>query len=132
MRLFAPDFLLSDDMVGITSIDQEPVIGATPLGGYTDGPMGGPLRAIFFPKKAPRFSIEPLHPHDAFLKFWAEHSEYIYKLFTPYVAMFFKNAYELFQRVPAYELAFALDKFDKDAVRSVLENPQAPADSSAT
>lgn len=132
VRMIAPDSLLSDDMVGITKIDQEPIIWATPLGGLTDGPMNGPLRAIFFPKKASHFSIELLRPHNAFLKYWAEHSEYIHKLFAPYVAMYFKNAYELFQKVPAYELAFALDSFDREAVRNVLENPEARAGSSVT
>ena len=124
-RMIAPDLVLSDDMVGITGTDSEPVLWATPLGRLTDGPFSGPLRAIFFPKKAPGFSIEPLRPLDAFLKYWSEHFDLVRKFFHPCEASYFRNAYDLFQKVPAYELAFALDDLDREAVRDVLLNSQA-------
>jgi len=126
VNLMKRDFLLSDDVVAIKNIDISPNIHATPLGGPTDGNRSAPLSAIFFPQKDDSFSITPISPRKALLRFLEEHSDYISRLFKPYIAQTFKNAHALFQKVPAYELSFPKDYIDTEAVRQVLLTGKVP------
>jgi hypothetical protein len=119
-QLIGYDHLLSDDAVVISDIDGKPLLHATPLGGTTDGPMSGALKAIFFPRKSETFSMRLIQPREAIHRYILEHGDYMSKLFKPYVVQSFKNAHALFNRVPAYELSFPPDFVDQDQIRQIL------------
>jgi hypothetical protein len=129
--LIKKDFLLADDIVGITGIadkDSRIQAHASPLSSsrITDGPGQAPLAAIFFPVKADGFIIEPMTPRAAFLKYLEEHAHYIGRLIKPYKAVYFELAHALFQKVPAYALHFPVDYIDTDEIRSVMAKTPAP------
>jgi hypothetical protein len=119
-RLVNGDRLLSDDMVAVTDVDQQPCLHATPLGRDSDGPGSAPLRAIFFPRKQAAFSLRPLTARDALIRSAREQADTFQSLFQPYGGMAIRNLARLFRKVPAYELGFSLDGIDRDAIRRVL------------
>ena len=118
--LMNPDFLLSDDIVSLTNVNQLPTLHSTPFGGRTDGVMSAPLRAIFFPKKGTNFSIQPIPPRTALLRYLQEHTDYIKKLFKPHIRMVFENAHTMFRKVPSYELCFSPEYIDNEEIRRLL------------
>ena len=123
VRLLEHDSLLSDDVVAVTGLSQIPILHATPLGGPTDGVMSAPMKALLFPTKGPRFSVDPIPPKLAFLRYWREHSDYLGRLFKPYAAQIFQNAHGLFHKVPSYELSFSRDYVDTEEIRRLLIEP---------
>ena len=119
-RLMGPDFLLSGDVVAVADCAGAPALHATPLGGATDGAGSGPLRALFFPRRADGFALRPMARREAFARYWAEHWEYNFWYLRDEVGPVFENAHALFARVPAYELAFAPDGIDRAAIGRLL------------
>jgi hypothetical protein len=119
-RLMQGDRLLSDDVVAVTDIDTQPRLHATPLGRESDGVASAPLRAIFFPRKQPGFSLQPLTARQALIRSATEQADSFQGLFAPYDGMAIRNLGRLLHKVPAYELGFSLDGIDREAIRRVL------------
>ena len=119
-RLVQGDRLLSDDVVAVTDINTQPRLHATPFGHESDGVGSAPLRAIFFPRKQPAFSLQPVPARQALIRSAAEQADTFQGLFTPYDGMSIRNLARLFRKVPAYELGFSLDGIDREAIRRVL------------
>lgn len=124
VNLTHPDFLISDDLVAIANVSENPILYSTPLGGATDGQRNVPLNAVFFPRKDVDFSITTLPPMKAFLTYWFEHRHYVYRLFKPYTTKYFENAYSLFQRVPSFEVSFSQDFLDIEQIKYVMRMSQ--------
>ena len=122
--LLEHDFLLSDDLVAVSGLDDTPVLYATPFGGATDGARCASLRALFFVHKTSRFSLQRIPPREALRRYLSEHGEYIGQLFEPYIALAFKNAHAMFSRVPSYELCFSREYVDTQQIRRVLGEPR--------
>jgi hypothetical protein len=118
--LMQHDFLLSDDVVSLTNVSKVPTLHSTPFGGRTDGLMSAPLRAIFFPEKSSDFSIRPISPRAALLRYLQEHGDYIKKLFKPHIRMAFENAHMMFRKIPSYEMSFSPDYIDREEIRRLL------------
>jgi hypothetical protein len=123
VELLGYDFLLSDDMVAVAELDGAPILHATPFGGPSDGARSGSLRALFFVRKASSFVLERIAPRAALQRYLSEHGEYISQLFQPYVALAFRSAHAMFERVPAYELCFSPEYIDRQEILRVLSMP---------
>jgi hypothetical protein len=119
-RLVRGDRLLSDDEVAVTGLDGEPELHSTPFGRESDGAASAPLRAVFFPKKQPWFSLQPVTARQALVRSAAEQADKFQSLFVPFSGMAIRNLARLFRKVPAYELGFSLDGIDREAIRRVL------------
>jgi hypothetical protein len=120
VSLIDKEFLLSDDLVAITEINNQPIIHSTPIGGKTDGNHHAKLNAIFFLKKADTFAIRRVDRREAIERYLAEHSDYISRNFQPIVRQTFLNAYQLFEKVPAFEVSFSRDYIDPEQIRNAM------------
>jgi hypothetical protein len=125
-RLAQGDRLLSDDVVAVTNLLDQPQLHATPLGRESDGVGAAPLRAIFFPRKQATFSLKPISAREVLIRSAAEQADTFQSLFPPYGGMAIRNLGHLFRKVPAYELGFSLDGIDREAIRRVLSGAWKP------
>lgn len=119
-QLLKPDFLLSDDVVAVTHINEVPKVHATPIGGMTDGERVEELKAIFFLNKNNSFKVKLLNPREAFIRFWEEQLPELSRLFPKVIPFVFKNARLLFDKIPAYEISFSKDYIDREIMDNLF------------
>ena len=118
------DFILSDDQVLVQEANNKFYVASTPFGKKTDGPAKTKIGGLFFLKKGERFSIKKIKSIDALLRVWYDHIA-IFRNFSPLAkGKIFSLLYELFKKLPSYEMEFTKRFIDWNEIGGVLMETQ--------
>lgn len=127
--LMKKDFFLSDESIFVDGLQGLPLAHSTPFGNFSDGIRSNPIGAVFFLKKSQDFRITSLPFHSAIARFFEEqgHDLRIY-YGKKFQGKLFSAIHALFQKVPAYEMAFPKDFVDTEAIKKILRRADRPFD----
>lgn len=124
IELMKPDTILSDDMIGCQFVGETPHFYSTPFGRVVTENVHAEAKAVFFLIKSNKFRVEKINKSQAVARYMTVHQKYILSLFGDLRVKAFQSARKYFSMIPAYELYFAEDHIDQDAISKILDGDE--------